>query len=213
MNKIPVCIDISHWQGYPDFDQVKASGVLGVIFKATQGTSYVDPNRATNCSRALRLGLAIATYFWLEPGDARAQAEFYLETIDPVPGERVIIDYEQDGCTLLMLREAVQTLLDFGKGLQITIYSGHLLKEQLGDTVDHFLAEHTDLWLAQYNDDESHISWPAGTWSTWTLWQYSESGIIPGIDGGEVDLDNFIYGDDEFLAWINPRPQEPEAVT
>jgi hypothetical protein len=36
MSDIPVCIDISHHQGFPDFDEVKAAGVLGVIHKATE---------------------------------------------------------------------------------------------------------------------------------------------------------------------------------
>src|SRR5262245_16875979 len=108
----PVCIDISHHQGFPDFDDVKAAGVLGVIHKATEGSTYVDPNRAENCSNALRAGLAIATYFWIKPGDGRAQAEFYMETIEPQRGERVVIDYEEDGVTLDMLHAAVQALLD-----------------------------------------------------------------------------------------------------
>jgi len=25
------CIDISHWQGFPDFDQVRASGVIDAV--------------------------------------------------------------------------------------------------------------------------------------------------------------------------------------
>jgi len=56
----------------------------------------------------------------------------------------------------------VQALLDYGSDLQITVYSGHLLKEQLGDSRDDFLADNTDLWLAQYTEDESDISWPEG---------------------------------------------------
>jgi len=207
MSDIPVCIDISHHQGFPDFDEVKAAGVLGVIHKATEGTSYVDPNRATNCANAIKAGLAVATYFWLKPGDGRAQAEFNLRTIDPVDGERVIIDYEEDGCTLTTLRDAVQALLDYDRALRITVYSGHLLKEQLDDDDDDFLAENTDLWLAQYNDDPDEISWPDETYDSWTLWQYSETGEIPGIDDGYVDLNRFDGSAAEFLEWIAPADQ------
>src|SRR5436190_8890834 len=160
MGTAPVCIDISHHQGFPDFDQVKADGVLGIIHKATEGTSYIDPNRAENCSNAIKAGLAVATYFWLKPGDGRAQAEFYLSVLEPQPGERVVIDYEEDGCSLTTLHDAVAALLDFGNDLQVTIYSGHLLKEQLGNDSDDFLADHTDLWLAQYTSDQNAISWP-----------------------------------------------------
>jgi lysozyme len=150
MSDIPVCIDISHHQGTPDMREVAASGVLGLIHKATEGSSFIDDARAQNCSNAIAAGIAVSTYFWLKPGDGRSQAEFYLSVVDPVDGERVVIDYEEDGCSLTTLKDAVQALLDYGKNLQITVYSGHLLKEVLGDSHDAFLAEHTDLWLAQY---------------------------------------------------------------
>jgi lysozyme len=202
-----VCIDISHWQNFPDFDEVAASGVLGVIHKATEGTTYVDPNRALNLANAEKAGLAISTYFWIKPGDGRAQANFYVDTIDPVRGERVVIDYEEDGCTLDTLHDAVQALLDTDLDLKITVYSGHLLKEQLGDDCDEFLRDNTDLWLAQYTSDEDSISWADGTYDEWTLWQYSESGTIPGVDGSLVDLNNFNGTDKEFLDWISPGDQ------
>jgi len=214
-NEIPVCIDISHWQDFPDFDEVYASGVRGMIHKATEGTTYVDPNRSKNCSNALAAGLAISTYMWIKPGDGAAQAEFYLATIDPTPGERVVIDYEEDGCSLTTLKNAVQAILDYGNELKITVYSGHLLKEVLGDSHDAFLAQHTDLWLAQYTSDESKISWPEATYPKWTLWQYSETGEIPGIDDSYVDLNNYNGNDQEFLEWINPtgvKPKPPKPV-
>ncbi|MCA1455915.1 glycoside hydrolase family 25 protein [Bradyrhizobium sp. BRP22] len=207
MSDIPVCIDISHHQGYLDFDEAKRAGVLGVIHKATEGTTFIDSARAENCANALAAGLSIATYFWLKPGEGRAQAEFYLSVVDPVPGERVVIDYEEAGCSLDTLRDAVQALLDYDRDLKVTIYSGHLLKEQLGNGCDDFLAEYTDLWLAHYTSSEDDISWPSGTYEEWALWQYSETGEIPGIADSYVDLDRFNGSEAEFLAWINPAGQ------
>lgn len=216
MSDIPVCIDISHWQNYPDFEEVAACGVKGVVHKCTEGTSYIDPSRAENCSNAIAAGLAVSTYFWIKPGDGRAQAEFYLSVLDPVPGERVVIDYEEDGCSLTTLKDAVQALLDYGRDLKVTVYSGHLIKQELSGR-DDFLAENTDLWLAQYTDDEDDISWENETWPQWVLWQYSETGVIPGVDGSYVDLNRFNGNDDEFLAWISadeapPKPEPPSPV-
>ena len=214
----PTVIDISHWQGFPDFEAVKASGVLGCIMKATEGTSYVDPNRAKNFSAATKAGLLCCCYFWLKPGDGAAQARFFLDTIDPVPGERVVIDYEEDGCTLDMLKDAVAELdayyIDPERALKITVYSGHLLKEQLGVSGssggirDDYLAEKTDLWLAQYTNDFASISWPSSTYPQWTLHQYSQTGNCPGVDG-DCDLDRFNGSNDELLAWLSPRNDEP----
>jgi len=201
------CIDISHWQDFPDFEEVAAAGVVAMIHKASEGTSYIDPNRITNIIAATDAGIACCTYHWLKPGNAAEQMEFYLEVVDPVDGERMVIDYEESGCTLDDLHEAVETLRDDPRDLQITVYSGHLLKEQLGSKRDELLAEHTDLWLAQYTSGE--VSWPSGTYEHWTLWQYSETGEIDGIDDNYVDLNEFDGTDAELVQWISPAGRPP----
>lgn len=209
MSDTPICIDISHWQDFPDFSEVAAAGVKGMIHKATEDVNYRDPNRATNCSNAIANGIAISTYHWLSPdSDAADQMKFYLDTIQPVNGERVVIDYEEDGCTLDDLKTAVEALMDINRSLGITVYSGHLLKEQLGNQHDSFLAENTDFWLAQYTSGQP--SWPDETYPEWTLWQYSETGHVAGIDGGYVDLNNFQGNDQEFLEWISPTGATPK---
>ena len=214
MSDNPSCIDISHWQNFPDFDQVKASGVVAMIHKATEGSSYVDPNRAQNCAAATKAGIACATYHWLKPGNAAEQIAFYLDTIEPVPGERVVIDYEEDGCSLDDLHEAVQALIDDPRRLRVTVYSGHLLKEQLGSAYDKFLADNTDLWLAQYTTGEP--TWSEATYPNWTLWQYSEEGVVDGIDDTNVDLNRFHGSNENLVRWISParapKPQPDEQV-
>lgn len=204
----PKCIDISHHQDFPDFERVRNAGCIALIHKATEGSSYVDPNRARNCSNAIAAGIAVATYHWLSPGsNARSQMDFYLRTVNPVYGERMVIDYEEDGCTLSQLKEAVQALLDDPRELQVTIYSGHLLKEQLGGKRDEFLADNTDLWLAQYTSGTP--TWSDETYPQWVLWQYSESGTVDGISGSLVDLDRFNGSDAELLQWISPAGKQP----
>lgn len=204
------CIDISHWQNFPDFTKVKAAGVIAMIHKATEGSSYVDPNRAQNISNAIKAGIQCCTYHWLKPGDATDQMRFYLKTVDPVPGERVVIDYEEDGCTLDDLHEAVAFLLDDSRLLQVTVYSGHLLKEQLDNDYDEMLANNTDLWLAQYTTGTP--TWSDETYPAWTLWQYSESGSVDGIDGSLVDLNRFNGSDAELLAWISSAGAKPMPI-
>jgi lysozyme len=207
MTDHPKCIDISHWQDFPDFAEVRAAGVIAMIHKATEGTGYVDPNRARNIHNATAAGIRCATYHWLKPGNAAAQMRFYLDIIEPVQGERMIIDYEEDGCSLADLKEAVRALRADPRGLQITVYSGHLLKEQISGKRDAFLATTTDLWLAQYTTGTP--TWPDETYPHWTLWQYSESGEVDGIYGGAVDLNRFDGSDDELLTWISPAGEAP----
>ena len=47
------------------------------------------------------------------------------------------------------------------------------------------------LWIAQYSGSSPTL--PA-EWSTWTFWQYSATGSVPGISG-PTDLDRFNGGD------------------
>jgi lysozyme len=201
------CIDISHYQGRPNFQQVAASGVIAMIHKATEGIGYSDPDRAYNCSNALKAGIAVCTYHFLKHGNAAGQMDYYLDDIEPQDGERVIIDYEDSSCTMNDLHEAVQRLLDYGHDLQITVYSGNLLKEQLGNSRDALLAENTDLWLAQYTSGTP--SWPKGTYPIYSLWQYSDQGTIPGINDAKVDLNEFNGSDENLIKWIGPAGKEP----
>jgi lysozyme len=127
--------------------------------------------------------------------------DFYLRAIKPIRGDRVIIDYEQAGCAIHELHEAVLALINTKMDLKIAIYSGHLLKQQLGNTVDTLLKTSTDLWLAQYTTGSP--SWPIGTYTGWALWQYSDTGTLPGITGAMVDFNRFNGTNEEFLRWIH----------
>ena len=46
--------------------------------------------------------------------------EFYLSVVDPVAGERMVIDYEEDGLVLDDLYEAIEVLKADPRGLQVT---------------------------------------------------------------------------------------------
>lgn len=65
-------IDISSWQ-HPnntaiDFRKVAASGVHGVVIKATQGTWYTNPDFADDAADADQAGLLVGAYHFAEPG-------------------------------------------------------------------------------------------------------------------------------------------------
>lgn len=65
-------IDISGWQ-HPggagiNWTEVKASGVAGVIIKATQNTNYTNPYWKQDAEGALAAGLLIGAYHYAVPG-------------------------------------------------------------------------------------------------------------------------------------------------
>jgi len=44
-------VDVSHWQGDIDFEQLKRQGYEFAIIKATQGTWFVDEKLVQNVAR------------------------------------------------------------------------------------------------------------------------------------------------------------------
>ena len=193
-------IDVSHYQGAIDFAAVKASGIVGVIAKATEGSTYIDDMFLKNRDACEEAELGFATYHYLKPDNITDQMHHYLDTVEPAPGERVVVDFEDEGCTLEDLHEAVKVLMKDPRQLQITVYSGHLIKQMLGDEHDRLLSV-TSLWLAQYTTGTP--SWPKGTWDTYSLWQYTDKGKCPGVSGN-VDSNQFNGSKENCVAWFGP---------
>lgn len=202
-----VVVDLSHYQPDPDWTKLKAAGILGVILKATEGTSYVDSTFKKRWTAARSHGFAAATYHFLQHGNPIGQMEHYLDTIQPVAGERVVVDFEKGDCSRDDLHAAVNALI--GKGLEISVYgSPSFLKTKLGTAKDDFLALHTSLWIAQFNLSAAPSGWPTATWPTWSLWQWSDRGTIDGIRG-PVDVNRFNGSNDACVRWLGPPLAHP----
>lgn len=193
-------IDLSHHNPEPDWPAMKAAGVVGVIHKATEGTTYRDPDRQRRLAAAYRAGIKIATYHFMRPGNIAAQMDHYINTIDAAKGERVVLDHEDAGVPIRDLELAITSLWNKRPDLQITIYSGHLIKEQLGNNKNSLLSK-TSLWIAQYNNVGP--SWPKAVWSTWSLWQWTDKEVVPGISR-PVDGNKWNGTTEALKRWFGP---------
>lgn len=205
-------IDLSHHNATPDFVKCKADGLVGVILKCTEGTSFTDKTFQTRRELAQNAGLVVSSYHFLRHNSVAAQMSHYLEHVEPVQGERVCIDYEHADCRLGDLTTAISAIRTKRPDLQITVYAGALLKEQLGNQRNEALAE-TSLWIAQYNNVAP--VWPKATWPVYSLWQYSDgkSGGRPRhMDGlvGETDCNQFNGSQANCAIWLAPaKPAVP----
>lgn len=215
----PKVIDLSHHNPEPVWSEVKRGGTLGLIHKATEGTSFLDKTLYRRIAAARKAGLVTSTYHFLRPGSVEAQMDWYLEKVDPLPGERLCLDHEDPGVTLPMLEEAVTYLHERRPDCQLTIYSGHLIKAQLGSGKSPTLATLTSLWIAHYTTKPAP-TWPKGTWPVWSLWQYTDGAEVSGISK-PVDGNKWNGSDEALLTWFGsaaapepqPEPQpEPEPV-
>lgn len=100
--------DISHHQGHHTADDMKrAAGVAdAIMFKATEGQSFVDDEFVSNAAAANAAGLPWGAYHFTRPGTAAAEAQHFLNVITRVPGCRfLLLDWEDGG------RELVRNML------------------------------------------------------------------------------------------------------
>lgn len=202
-----VAVDLSHFQATPDWADLQLEGIVGVILKASEGSTYVDPTFHDRYREAKASGLKVATYHFLKAGgDIEDQIEWYLDTVDPEPGERVVIDFEDKGLTRGDLLSAVQALVNYDENLQITVYgSSSFLRETVGDEPASLLAG-TSLWVASYTTAANPSSFPK-VWKTWSLWQYTDAAKINGW--GPVDGNRFNGSVESCAAWFGPAAVQP----
>ena len=191
---INVVVDISHHNGNIDLGKAKAAGIVGVIHKATQGTSMADNMYQQNRTKAQAAGLLWGAYHFATLGDGAAQADFFLSKAGADPQTLLVLDFEPNGNSTMTLDQArafVSRINDV-TGRFPGFYSGSLIKQLLGGKPADPLLSQCFLWLAQYGPAPKNI--PA-TWPTWTMWQYTDGVLGPqphSVDGiGNCDRDQF----------------------
>lgn len=184
-------IDVSDWQGYINYSQVKNAGIDVVYIKASQGNSIVDSYFKTNYNNAKANGLKVGLYHFLTARsvpEAEEQAEYFSSVISGTsPDCKLAMDFETFGN--LTPAEINQISFAFLKkvqqltGKEVIIYSD---ASNARNTFGPELANSYPLWVAQYD-----VSSPnTGNWSSYEGFQYSDKGRIPGISGF-TDLDTF----------------------
>jgi GH25 family lysozyme M1 (1,4-beta-N-acetylmuramidase) len=64
-------IDVSDWQGYIDYSQVRQSGIEVVYIKSSQGSNFKDPYFDVNYENAKLNGLKVGFYHFLTATNTR----------------------------------------------------------------------------------------------------------------------------------------------
>lgn len=190
-NQIYEGIDVSNWQGYIDYSQVKNDGIDIVYIKSSQGENIVDSYFRINYNNAKANGLKVGFYHFLTAGnedEAIRQAEFFSSVISNTnPDCKLAMDFEVFGdLTVTEVNNISKVFLERVKeitGKDVIIYSdtfnaSNVFREEL--------AQDYPLWIAEYG-----VEIPRETnWEFWEGFQYTSSGEVTGISG-YVDRDKF----------------------
>jgi GH25 family lysozyme M1 (1,4-beta-N-acetylmuramidase) len=190
-------IDVSHWQGVIDWPTVASVGVSFAYLKATEGTGWTDDRFAGNRAAATQAGILVGAYHYARPspalGDAVREADHFLDVVAPRVGElHPALDLEETGG--LEPAELNGWVLGFiarvreRTGVTPVIYtSPRFWVANLADSPAAAVWG-GPLWLAHWDTAHPHV--PGEDWlgRGWTVWQWTDRGLVPGIDG-RVDLD------------------------
>ena len=200
-------IDVSDYQGYINYTEVKQAGIEVVYIRSSEGFDYVDSQFENNYQGAKENGLKVGFYHYVTATDvlqAREQAEFFADTISGKESDCMLaMDFESFGDLsreeiIAVSNEFINTLKN-ETGLEVVIYSDQSNASSILGQLNSY-----PLWIAEYGVESPY---PVGYWDSWVGWQYTDEGNIAGIEGN-VDRDYFTK--DIFLS-ETPKPEpEPE---
>ena len=191
-------IDVSEFQGEEiDWKLVKESGVEFVIIRlgyrayGETGALVMDAMYEQNIQGALGAGLDVGVYFFSQAvsgAEAVQEAEFVLEHLKPYDISGPVV-YDTEEIKWDTARTDENTREDFTNfckvfcdtikqaGYEPMIYSN---MKWMAFTLDMEELTEYDFWYADYHDI------PQCPYD-YKIWQYSETGVVPGINAN-VDL-------------------------
>lgn len=194
-------IDVSSWQKGIDISQVDCDFV---VTKATEGTSYVNPDCDRVYQKAKSLGKELGVYHYSSGGDAVAEANYFVDNITGYIGEAILVlDFE--GRAANMGPTWAKTFLDTvytRTGVKPLIYmSASVVSRYDWSSVR---AGDYGLWIAGYSrgnaifygyNTDIAMNYNAGAWSDCVaMYQYTSNGRLSGYSG-KLDM-NVFYGDE-----------------
>jgi lysozyme len=202
-------VDVSHAQNVIEWDQVKSAGIAFALIKATEGNDFVDEQAQRNLARCRELGIVAGMYhFYRHDVEPESQAAYFLEHLAArEPGDLLpAIDVEKvsDGSKQIdyPLSEVVPRVREVVRAVQAAIGRAPMIytypsawQDLTGDS-DAF-ADECPLWIASYGVAAPK---PVGGWKDYAVWQYTDRGTVPGING-RVDRDRFNGGYAELKAF------------
>lgn len=217
MPLLSVICDIFHGDNVDDdgFHKIKASGIQAVIHKASQGLS-ADSAYAERKKRALSVGLKWGSYHFGVGGDASAQADRFLQIVNPMEDELLVLDWETNDQGITMPRVKAEAFVQhIHDELRVwpVLYSGmSFLFENLDISPEETVLSNCPVWVARYSIKPPTVPavWPDG----WKMWQYTDgsAGPLPhtvrGI--GPCDRSKFNGTQEEFDAFWNSKAEGEE---
>lgn len=185
-------MDVSAYQGSVDWATAWANGGKFAYVKATESTTYTNPDFAQQYNGSYNVGMIRGAYHFATPdtSDGATQADYFIAngggwSADgrTLPGA-LDIEYNPYGATCYGLSQAgmVDWIHAFAneyaarEGVYPVIYSTYDWWSTCTGN-DGGFATTSPFWVARYSSTAGTL--PAG-YGVYTFWQYADSGTFPG---------------------------------
>ncbi|MET7637705.1 GH25 family lysozyme [Streptomyces sp. NPDC005438] len=188
-------VDVSHWQGSITWSKVRKAGIRFAWIKATEGSDYRDSRFAGNYKKSHKAGLYRGAYHFARPNSSSGaqQAKFFAKNgghwsknSRTLPG---VLDIEANpggatcyGKSASAMRKWIKSFHSTYRkqtGRALVVYTNPAWWNQCTGGWSGLKGK-APLWVAHWNN--SGPSLPGG-FSTWRVWQYTDSGKVNGISG------------------------------
>ena len=198
--------DASRFQGRVDWAAARAAGVSFAFLKATEGGDRLDEAFGRNWAGTREAGIPRGAYhfiYFCRP--AAEQAAWFIRN---VPAERgalpPVLDAEWNPFSPTCTRRPPPAEVRAEMRVFLEAVARHYGQTPIVYTTPDFYETNELARLGGYQfwirSVAGHPSARYGD-QTWTFWQYSGTGIVPGIEG-HADLNAFASGTAEWRAWL-----------
>lgn len=204
-------IDISRYQSGIDWSRARDAGVSFAFLKATEGADRVDPRLEEHWNAVAAAGIPAGPYhFWYFCRPASEQADWFIANVPRRPGGLPpILDMEwtpfSPTCTIRPPAAQVRAEME----VFLSRLTSHYRTRPVVYTTKSFYNDMgfanvtgEDFWLRATATDPTSLY----NRSDWRFWQYSGTGLVPGIPG-QVDLNAFNGSAAAWRQWVAARRQ------
>ncbi len=205
-------IDVSKFQGDIDWLMAKQSGVNFAFIKATEGGDHLDEKFAANWKAARDAGVLRGAYhFYYFCRTATEQANWFIQNVPKDPKALPpVLDMEWNHASRTCryhpspakVRHEIRVYLD-----RLTAHYGK--RPIIYVTPDFYKENHLSrirgyqFWLRSVANHPRVIYHG----QPWAFWQYSSTGVIPGIDGS-VDTNAFSGSVSAWREWVELNTEQ-----
>lgn len=188
-------IDVSRYEEIESWSKIKGSGYLFAAMRATVGDYYTDPTLSKYWDGSGAVGIVRTAYHVIAPErPVLAQMDRFAKAVVQFKRELpwvldVELDRGQTNANIINRTKACLQYMEDMSGRRPLFYTNWNFINSHFTPVPSWVSDY-DLWVANYTIKPDPLL-PVG-WKKWKIWQYSESGIVPGVaNESKTDLDLF----------------------